>query len=142
MKLYTVYSIISLTILLVVQSAGAAKGRQKPPVQEPPDENEPPRKKQKGKGGEPSRRISVGVRGVSTVPQYVGLDPQPRPPPHINETGYYNLPSTFWFSPNNRDAKTLADATHAAIIQVFNSYPQNILARTRMNEQIDRHREA
>ncbi len=122
MKLYTAFSIISVAIVLVSQGALAAKGQHKRQVQEPPAENQPPPDKNQ-------RR-------------YVGLDPQPRPPPHINETGYYNLPETFWFSPNERDARTLAEATHQAITQLFESYPQGSLAMTRMDQELDRHREA
>ncbi len=169
MKLYTAFSIISVAIVLVSQGALAAKGQHKRQVQEPsdknqppPDENEPPRRRQRrepvrGVVQEPpaenqpppdenqpprQRQRREPIRGVPSRRRYVGLDPQPRPPPHINETGYYNLPETFWFSPNDRDARTLAEATHEAITQVFDSYPQNSLARTRMDEQLDRHQEA
>ena len=134
--------ITGFTILLLVAVAAAAKGQQKRQVQGSPDENESPRQRQRVRGTfTPTRRVAT-LRPVETRPHYVGLDPQNLPDHRINETGYYNLPATFWFSPDIRDARTLAEATHEAITQIFASYPQNRLAMARMEEQLDRHRRA
>lgn len=142
MKTSPAFSMVSLTILLVIQTALAAKGQSKRQVSEPNDENQPPRQRQKLHTSGTTRRGSVGIRGVSSRQNYVGLNPQPLPPPHINETGYFNLPDTFWFTPTDGDARTLAETTHEAITQVFSSYPQSRFAMARMQEQLERHREA
>ena len=92
------------------------------------------------------------VRGENELPQrkgtphachpYIGLNPQPQPEQNQNKTGYYNLPESFWFFPSNRDALTLAQATHAAITHVFATYPQIEMATQRINQQLACHEQA
>ena len=142
--------ISGFAILLLVAIVAAAKGQHKRQVQGSDDENEPPRQRRRVKGAETPTRRAASLRPVDNrqpyvglQPQsYVGLQPQALPEPHINETGYYNLPPTFWFSPDIRDARRLAENTHDAIAQIFASYPQNGFAMARMEEQLDRHRRA
>ena len=136
------FFITAVFILLLIGRATGAKGHRKRQLQENQDENEPPLQRRKVKGTDTPLRTAATTRPVEARRRFVGLQPQSLPDPHINETGYYNLPETFWFSPDPRDARTLAEAAHEAITQVFFSYPQNRLAMARMQAQLDRHQQA
>ncbi len=90
----------------------------------------------------PPSRPARRIHHKTSSSGYVGLQNPAPYVPDANETGYYMWPDYYWFNPTRHDARLLAGRTFDSMQAVFNAYGQRQIARARMQEELQRHREA